>query len=150
MIVRHVVMLCALAAASVFQFGCADATGGRSEITGKVTLEGKPLKEGDITFLPLEKQDTQSGAGIKNGEYLVPRANGLKPGKYRVQITAGDGKTPANEEAGGPGGSTNIVSVDLIPAEWNTDSDQTVVVKPGSANKFDFTIPKANTVKGKR
>src|SRR5437879_2607640 len=78
-------------------FGCADSYGGRQAVSGRVILEGQPLKSGSIHFEPLDGQDTTGGSGIENGEYHVPRQNGLKPGKYLVQLTAPDGKTPATE-----------------------------------------------------
>lgn len=130
--------------------GCADPYGGRMEVSGSVKLVGQPLKEGSIIFIPLENQGTQSGGAIQNGEYKLPRKDGLKPGKYLVQITAGDGKTPADEEAGNPGGSSNIVSFDLIPEEWNVQSDKQVEVKSSGPNVFEFSIPKINTPKKKR
>ena len=124
--------------------GCSDPYAGLSEITGIVKLVGEPLKDGSITFVPQEGQGTQSGAPIVNGAYTVPRKNGLKAGKYLVKITAGDGKTPSNEEAGNPGGSTNIVSVDQVPEDWNTKSKKEVTVKANEPNKFDFEIPNVN------
>jgi hypothetical protein len=124
--------------------GCSDPYAGLQEITGSVKLVGEPLKDGSIAFVPLDGQGTQSGGPITNGEYIVPRKNGLKPGKYLVRITSGDGRTPSNEEAGNPGGSTNIVSVDRIPDEWNGKSKQEVVVKSNAVNKFDFEIPNMN------
>jgi hypothetical protein len=131
--------------------GCSDPYAGRMAVSGGVKLVGQPLKEGSITFVPLDKQDTQGGAPIINGEYNIPRQSGLKPGKYLVQLTAGDGKTIDNpEEAAGPGGSTNIVSVDLIPPEWNIRSNQKVEVKSDGPNKFDFDIPKMNPRAKKR
>jgi hypothetical protein len=114
------------------------------EVSGAVTLQGKPLEKGVIRFAPLDKQDTESGAPIANGAYKIPRKSGLKPGKYLVQITSGDGKTPNDEEAGNPGGSTNIVSLDLIPEDWNTRSTQQVEVKSSGGNKLDFAIPNIN------
>jgi hypothetical protein len=124
--------------------GCSDPYAGRQGVSGKVTLAGQPLKAGSITFFPMENQGTQSGAGIENGAYTVPRQSGLKPGKYRIEITAGDGRTPSNEEAGNPGGSTNIVSVDLVPEDWNTKSKKEVEVKATGPNTFDFEIPNLN------
>jgi hypothetical protein len=130
--------------------GCSDPYAGRMEVTGAVILQGQPLKDGSILFIPLEKQDTQGGTQIISGEYKIPPQNGLKPGKYLVRLTAGDGKTPAHEEqAAAPGGSTNIVSMDLIPEEWNTKSKHEVEVKAKSVNRFDFDIPKINTRKRK-
>jgi hypothetical protein len=129
--------------------GCSDY-GGRLAVSGEVTLQGEPLKEGVISFIPLDGQGTQSGAPVVNGEYAVPRQSGLKPGKYLVQLTAGDGKTPHEEEAGNPGGSTNIVSFDLIPEEWNVRSTQQVEVKKDGDNKFNFHVPRANAPKKRR
>jgi hypothetical protein len=131
--------------------GCTDPYAGRVEITGAVKVKGEPLKDGLITFEPADNQGTMSGAQIVNGEYKIPRQTGLKPGKYVVRITAGDGKTPAsNEEAGAPGGSTNIVSWELIPAEWNTRSKHVEEVKSGGTNKFDFDIPNLNPPRRRR
>jgi hypothetical protein len=125
----------------VLSAGCSDKHGGRMEVTGAVKLQGQPLKDGLIRFVPLDGQDTPGGGPIQNGEYKIPRANGLKPGNYLVQLSSGDGKTPNEEEAGGPGGSTNIVSVDQIPDEWNVRSKQQVEVKSSGANRFDFDVP---------
>jgi hypothetical protein len=132
--------------AAVALAGCsADQYAGRMAVSGAVTLAGQPLKDGSIIFVPLDAQGTESGAAITAGAYTVPRESGLKPGKYLVRITAGDGRTPDTEaEAAAPGGSTNIVSVDLVPADWNTRSKHEVEVKADGANKFDFNIPTVN------
>jgi hypothetical protein len=75
---------------------------------------------------------------------VIPRENGLKPGKYLVRVTAGDGITPVNtldpELGPGPTGSTNIVSKDLVPPEWNAKSKQQVTVTKEGPNTFDFDI----------
>jgi hypothetical protein len=137
-----VVSLVALGTA--FLAGCSDSLGGRMAVSGAVKLEGQPLKDGSIDFVPLDGQDTQSGAGITNGTYSVPRDHGLKPGKYLVRLTSGDGKTPDREEDIAGPSSSNIVSVDRIPPEWNTDSKQQVDVKSSGGNHFDFDIPNIN------
>lgn len=130
--------------------GCSDPYAGRQALSGSVTLEGQPLSDATISFEPIDGQDSSSGSPIANGEYKIERKAGLKPGKYRVVITAGDGKTPANEEeAGGPGGS-NIVSVDRIPADYNERSQQQIEVKANGPNKFDFAIPKAREIRKKK
>ena len=123
--------------------GCGPDYGGRVEIKGKVILKGTPLDEGLIDFMPLSgDQATKQGALIKNGEYTIPQAQGLVPGKYRVFITAGDGRTRANadpDELPGPTGA-NIVSKDRIPKEYNTESKQEREVTAKSPNVFDFDI----------
>jgi hypothetical protein len=124
--------------------GCSDPYAGRHAVSGTVKLEGQPLDQGSIMFMPLEGQDTSGDAEIKNGAYTIPRSAGLKPGNYLVRITSGDGKTAdiRDEEAASPGGSTNIISVDRIPAEWNERSEKQVEMKDESA-EFNFDIPKA-------
>ena len=132
--------------------GCSDQYSGRMAVSGSVNLQGKPLPNGgSIHFTPLDGQDTgtEGGGPVEDGAYDVPRKKGLKPGKYSVQISLGDGKTPNDEEAGNPGGSTNIVSFDLIPDDWNRNSKQQIEVKSSGGNKFDFDIPNVRTLKKK-
>jgi hypothetical protein len=146
---------------AVLLAGCSDPYAGRIEVTGTVTLEGQPLNDGTIMFFPLDQQDTRGGAPILNGAYVIPRQQGLKPGKYLVRLTAGDGKTiarvggrqdknPPKEQAAAPGGSTNIVSMDRIPEEWNIRSKQEREVKADGVNRFDFDIPHSNAPRRNR
>jgi hypothetical protein len=137
--------------AALILTGCSDPYAGRMALSGSVTLEGQPLDGASISFEPMDKGvETRAGGEVKNGRFTIPRESGLKPGKYLVRLTAGDGKTPANEEAGAPGGSTNIISVDRIPEDWNVNSKQEVDVKADGSNTFEFSIPKANPKARKR
>lgn len=122
--------------------GCGNRYGGRQEIRGTVKLKGQPLDEGVIDFTPISgDRATKEGALIKNGAYHIDRAHGLLPGKYRVTITSGDGRTPANtDEPPGPSGA-NIISKDRIPPEYNINSKVEVEVTEKGPNTFDFDIP---------
>ena len=133
--------------------GCSDPYEGRLAVTGKVTVKGEPLKEASISFEPLDGQTTRAGGGVAAGAYAIPRDAGLRPGKYLVRLTAGDGKTPAGDpeaNAGGPGGNTNIVSVDLIPPDYGVSSKQTVTVTADGPNAFDFDLPALVTPKPRK
>jgi hypothetical protein len=122
--------------------GCAPDYGGRQAVSGTVKFKGQPLDDGVIEFRPLEGDGaTKSGAQILSGQYQIPAEFGLVPGKYRVSITAGDGRTRANtEEPPGPTGA-NIVSKDRIPPEYNLESKQEVEVTAKGPNVFDYDIP---------
>jgi hypothetical protein len=114
-------------------------------ISGAVKLKGAPIPDGAIViFEPLENQDTAGNATVASGEYSIPRTGGLKPGKYLVRITAGDGKTAVNpvdpDAPPGPGGD-NIISKDIVPKDWNVNSNQQVTVSKDGPNRFDFDIP---------
>ena len=121
--------------------GCSDPHKGKVAVSGKITLKGAPLNNGIVMFEPLDNQGTGGSAMLANGEYSIPKANGLKAGKYLVRVTAGDGKTQESTGEPGPGGSTNIVSKDLVPPEWNQRSKQEVTVKGDDTNTLDFNIP---------
>jgi hypothetical protein len=137
--------LCAFAVMGLSFAGCSKKGDGRVEVTGSVKLKGTPIKEGTISFEPLEGQATGATAMINDGSYNVPRESGLLPGKYLIRVSAGDGKTPVNlvdpDHPPGPTGSTNIVSKDLIPADWNVDSKQERTVSKDSPNRIEFEIP---------
>jgi hypothetical protein len=127
--------------------GCGDATGGRQEISGTVTLQGVPLDEGVIEFFPVGDSSpnniaTKSGALIKDGKYFIPKDKGLIPGKYKVVITAGDRKTP-DLPADAPPGPTpaTVLSRERIPADYNERSKQFVEVTKEGPHRFDYAIP---------
>lgn len=131
-------------AATLILTGCSGTDQGRMEVAGTVKLKGSPLKDGIVLFDPVDGQDTSASTQVVDGGYNIPREYGLKPGKYLVRVTAGDGKTAVNpvdpDEPPGPGGGTNIISKDLVPASWNTNSKQQVTVTTEGPNKFDFDI----------
>jgi hypothetical protein len=127
--------------------GCSDPYAGKYEVSGTVKLKGQPIKDGAIVMLEaLENQGTGGQATTSGGAFTIPRQNGLKPGKYLVRVSAGDGKTAVNptnpDEPPGPGGpgGTNIVSKELVPADWNVRSKQEITVTKDGPNKFDFDI----------
>ncbi|HKB03483.1 MAG TPA: hypothetical protein VKD90_14770 [Gemmataceae bacterium] len=116
------------------------------QVFGTVKLKGQPIKDGALVmFEPLDNQDTAGNATVTGGSYTFPQVAGLKPGRYLVRVTLGDGKTavnPVDPEAGpGPTGGSNIISRDLVPPDWNVNSKQEVTVTKDGPNKFDFDIP---------
>jgi len=131
-----------LAALAVSFASCGPNYGGRQEVKGTIKLKGQPLDQGTITFMPTSGDGaTKEGAPITNGAYLIDRAHGLLPGKYRVSITSGDARTPVNtDQPPGPTGA-NIISKDRIPPEYNTNSKQDVEVSDKKPNVFNYDIP---------
>ncbi len=120
-----------------FSAGCTPQSN-RIAVSGTVTLKGQPLDDGIIEFVSAE---LKSGASIIKGKYEIPQDQGLAPGEYKVLITAGDGRTPADSPDGIPGPTgANIVSKDRIPPEYNTNSKQMVTVSKTSFT-FNYDIP---------
>ncbi len=125
--------------------GCAGST--RGAVQGKVTWDGDPLEEGEISFIPLDpKLGPTAGAPIRRGEYAIDAARGPVAGKYRVQINAfrktgrkvwdgmGDEKAPAAQK--------NFVEEieAFIPPRYNERSDLRATVEAGKVNHFDWPL----------
>lgn len=116
--------------------GC-ENTGGKSAVSGSVSLKGEPLNKGTITFLLPEAKTPTAEALIENGKYALPAVSGLLPGKYRVKISAIEEFviTPEDYAAG----KQPPPNRERIPAKYNTDSQEMVEVVKGK-NQFDFQI----------
>jgi hypothetical protein len=130
-------------AAAVAAAGCGAAQDphGRQPVSGTVTFQGTPLDAGTIEFLPPDPGKGLSARTlIRAGKYQVPREQGLPPGTYRVLITSPVGDEKA-EPVGPPGMKMPPLGSERIPARYNTQSKETVEVRAGEENTFDFTIP---------
>ncbi len=73
--------------------GCGDGRGLRIPVSGKVTIDGKPVEFGSILFKPAGDPEKRPGGGSlgTGGEYgvsIYTPYDGLPPGKYDVTITA--------------------------------------------------------------
>jgi hypothetical protein len=80
-------------------------------VSGKISVAGKPLSEGEITFISLgEKAPIVTTGTVKDGGYSV---TGLKAGKYAVTVTGGkDVKAPAKYATSDSSGLTAEVKID--------------------------------------
>jgi len=67
--------------------GCGGGGTTRVALHGRVTVAGKPIEEGSITFFPVDgNRGPTAGGVIKNGEYSIPAQSGPVPGMNRVEI----------------------------------------------------------------
>lgn len=118
------------AAALIFLTGCG---GDWATATGKVSLDGKPLTKGDITFHPVAEGAPAYGQ-IVDGTFSIQTGTrpGVKPGSYKVLVT--DMTIP--EE--GPG---DVQAKLLTPEKYKLPetTDLNADVKPG-ANTFNFQM----------
>ena len=127
--------------------GCGGDSGPeRAVVFGKVTLDGAPVTEGSIAFIPMgQTTGPTAGASIQAGEYRTPAGTGPVLGSHRVEITAY--KTGQRREVPGVGGATTgpsgtsvVAEVEMyIPERYNKSSNLTVDVKSGR-NQHDFKL----------
>ena len=133
-----------LSATLVMTFGgCSGNSDGlpREAVSGTVTLDGQPLPEGLIQFLPSSPKEVMSGgAVIEGGKFSIARNEGLLPGTYRVEISSSTGLEPP--PPGEPPGPAKGTAKDLIPEQYNRKTTLTAEVRAAGPNTFDFPLKK--------
>jgi hypothetical protein len=115
----------------------------RSEVSGTVKVNGRPIAEGAITFIPVEgNKGAGAGATITDGKYHIPRSAGVSPGKNRVELRAFKNTGRKVQDPTGKPGTLADERVLLFPPEYNERSTLVRDVKSGSDTiDFDITVP---------
>lgn len=113
---------------------------GRLPFSGTVTLDGKPVKRGSISFSPTKKGEgaVRGGTTVTDGKFAVEALKGLPPGEYLVRINAASNEKSAPEDQ--MPGALAPPAKELIPPGWNTQSEHTITIEEGKENHFDFPI----------
>ena len=135
--------LSSLALAGLVGCGGASDSLPRQAVSGSVTLDGKPLEAGSITFDPVDEGKAgavNAGALISGGSYSIPRDKGLTPGAYRVSVVAASGKknAPTSEAPGAP--PRKKAGKATIPAKYNSRSTLQAEVKADASPSFNFDL----------
>lgn len=99
-------------------------------VTGTVTLDGQPLKMGDVSFHPASGNGAVAYGKIDgSGKYVVSTGDetGLAPGQYAVTVVA-------TEAIAEPTGNVEVIPKVLTPLKYNTPetTDIKVEVKQGA------------------
>jgi len=129
----------AVVAALGMTVGCGGGDSlGRQPISGSVTVNGAPLDKGTISFQPVNK-GMPAGGKISGGKYSIARKDGSPAGKYRVGINAPVPGTGTEAQAGAMPGEPLPPPQELIPPDWNTNSEHFVEVSTGK-NAFNFDV----------
>lgn len=135
----------------IFQLGCAgssnDGPGKLIPVTGKVTLNGEPLGQASLTFIP---KDQTKGAGgfagtMSDGTYEVMHpssSKGIEAGTYAVRFSKfamPDGSPiPEGKNA------TDVGARESLPLMLSNPpldrATHVVTVKDGTTNTFNFDL----------
>lgn len=119
-----------VAAGSLLAVGC--DTGGHKTypVTGTVTLDGQPLKEADVLFLPLDPALGPDAGQVRDGRFAF-RA---KAGRKRVEI-----RTSRPVRIKTAMGETTIWK-NSLPARYNSQSTLQAEVRAQSENDFTYDL----------
>ncbi len=135
--------------------GCSqpDVIGPTVPVSGKVTIDGRPLPSGMVNYTPDEQKGNKGkalGIGpIDNGDYTLKAtsATGSKPGLpegwYKVTVTSGAPPTQvAKDAAGGKGGPMPGAGVPIASKYASAQTTPLVIeVKKGApAGTYDLKV----------
>ena len=118
--------------------GCSDASPARFGVTGRVTVDGRPLKRGGILLVPLEgTPGPKTGAEIVNGQFEIRAQYGPMMGKHQVRIL-----TERPPEYLGPyeAKTQQTTPAPMIPDRYRRFSALFVTVSESEDNHFEFNL----------
>jgi hypothetical protein len=107
--------------------GCSPPTG---TVTGEVTVNGVPLVEGEIVFIPADNNGVRVAKKITAGKYEAT----MVAGKKIVQISA-PVVIAKHKESSHPDARLVEQTDESLPARYNRESELTFEVQPGSTTK---------------
>lgn len=116
--------------------GCGPSGPEIAYVTGKVTMDGKPLANASVVFIP-ENGRPAGAATDADGNYVLNFAQGRRgaiPGKNTIRIMTQRDPTPGENGTAIPG------SKETVPAKYNTNSTLEFVVEPKKKNVANFDL----------
>lgn len=117
--------------------GCGPGGPAIAYVKGRVTLDGKPLANATVVFIP--EGGRPAGARTDaDGNYVLNFTEGRKgaiPGPNAIRIT-----TQREAEQDENGKVVTPAAPEIIPAKFNTASTLTFTVEPGKTNVANFDL----------
>jgi hypothetical protein len=112
-------------------------------VSGRITLDEKPLVNATVIFQPMSDPGPGSqGKTDTNGQFtlhlMTPgEAKGAVPGNHKVSITAYEGD---DKEIPSSGSDMKPFRKRIVPAEYNAQSKLTFDVPPGGSSSANFDL----------
>ena len=128
-----------LPACALLLSGCGESGPPRADAHGKVMVDGEPVAEGAIIFIPVEGvSGPPTQLDIKEGVYsTVQRGKRIVVGTSSVYISGV--KTTGRKVRDSSSGELNDEYVEIVPRKYNEQSELQVEVQEGD-NTFDFEL----------
>lgn len=104
--------------AAILTAGCGSNGSSKIQVTGTVTLDGKPIEQGVINFTPSDGKGATAAASITNGSFSAEIPEGPK----RVSIT---GQEVVGQQPARPGeASSPMIDIlkEIVPPAFNQQS----------------------------
>jgi hypothetical protein len=128
--------------------GCGGKPYKVAKVSGRVTLDGKPLCKASVTFAPMASKEnfapgpTAMDVTDAEGRYTLTidkDTPGAVVNKCRIYITTLIGRAPANDQDGGPPQLRKLPR-DRVPEKYNLKTELTYDVPPGGTDQANFDL----------
>ena len=127
--------------------GCGPSGPERAVLSGAVTYQGQPVKEGVIRFIPIKGTEGPSwGAHIIDGQYKAAGKGGVPVGTHKVEILAYRTKPQPARSTGPPQSGFELDAPapreQYVSEKYNTKTELEITIPPGSGKvvkNFDLT-----------
>ena len=140
MLIQPVCRICWLAVViTVLLSGCGGQGHDRTEVTGMVTLDDKPLPSGlTVKFTP-DNPETPIAVGATDSEsrytvYAEQGKIGLSPGRYTVSV-----ELPFADQPGPYTGPPSLANV-TIPEHFQTGKSSLIFEAPRDGSRLDIRM----------
>jgi hypothetical protein len=132
--------ICGICLVIATWFGCGKKGPHRAAVSGHVTLDGQPISQGVIQFLPTQgTTGPEAGGVITDGQYDIPQQRGPVVGKARVELRASKKTGRKIQDPTGRPGTLTDEYKEMLPPDFNTNSSLVREIKD-DVNKLDFDI----------
>jgi len=130
----HICLALLLPAILVFS-GCGDNRA-PAKVTGTITLDGSPVVNAEVMFIPVSGERNSFGYTDGQGRYelrFTGQLTGAVIGEHRVEIRTGSSEAVYSSEDGEP------AAAETIPAKYNAESELTATLRSGN-NTVNFEL----------
>ncbi|MCA9038335.1 MAG: hypothetical protein KDA91_24590 [Planctomycetaceae bacterium] len=145
---RHVFYSTAMILCISLFTGCSDKVAGpvRAAVAGTVTVDGAPLEEGTVVFVPTEgTSGPRVTVSVVDGRFEAAPEHGPVVGQHRVEIQSTCGPAFDDEQmVDSLAKNPHRLNVVVVPPIYNTISQLKASITEGTKNElaFDLKLPR--------
>jgi hypothetical protein len=120
---------CIAAATLLSVVGCGEPSN-LAEVSGSVTVDGKPVERGSISFIPADGQGPTTGAEITEGKYTSQAPLGVS--KVEIRVPRVIGKRKLYETSDSP---VQDLMEEVLPEKYNEKTELRFEAQAGRHEK---------------
>ncbi len=128
-----------LAVLALGMIGCSSSNPTRLEVSGEVTMDGKPLENATIQFHPEQELIVLGKTRVIQGAFSMVSPEGLPVGEYDVTIIPAEPEFEEIEIARRRGDPSPLRRV-MIPKDYQQPGKLTATVTQEGSREFNFAL----------